>query len=90
MRMMVAAICGFLAIAIPQPASAGAWCAWYDVYTYNCGFYTLQQCQQTILGDFGAYCARISGNSNERESSIVFRSNRIIGQRLCLDVRTSQ
>jgi uncharacterized protein DUF3551 len=57
MRMMVAAICGFLAIAIPQPASAGAWCAWYDVYTYNCGFYTLQQCQQTILGDFGAYCA---------------------------------
>jgi hypothetical protein len=38
-------------------AHAGAWCAWYDPYTYNCGFATFQQCQQTVLGA-GGYCAR--------------------------------
>jgi hypothetical protein len=31
-------------------ARAGAWCAWYDPYTYNCGFNTFQQCQATISG----------------------------------------
>ena len=38
-------------------ARAGAWCAWYDPYTYNCGFNTFQQCQATVLGA-GGYCAR--------------------------------
>jgi Protein of unknown function (DUF3551) len=37
-------------------ARAGAWCAWYDPYTYNCGFNTFQQCQATVLGA-GGYCA---------------------------------
>jgi hypothetical protein len=37
-------------------ARAGAWCAWYDPYTYNCGFNTFQQCQATISGA-GGYCA---------------------------------
>jgi len=37
-------------------ARAGAWCAWYDPYTYNCGFNTFEQCQATISGA-GGYCA---------------------------------
>ncbi len=38
-------------------ARAGAWCAWYDPYTYNCGFATFAQCQATVSGA-GGYCAR--------------------------------
>jgi hypothetical protein len=38
-------------------ANAGAWCAWYDAYTSNCGFATLQQCQATVFGDSTAYCS---------------------------------
>ena len=38
-------------------ARAGAWCAWYDPYTYNCGFNTFQQCQANVSGA-GGYCAR--------------------------------
>jgi hypothetical protein len=34
-------------------ASAGAWCAWYDPSTYNCGFRTYQQCLWTISGAGG-------------------------------------
>ena len=45
-------------------ARAGAWCAWYDPYTYNCGFNTFQQCQETVLGA-GGYCAR---NVNEPQT----------------------
>jgi hypothetical protein len=45
-------------------ARAAAWCAWYDPYTYNCGFYTFQQCQETVLGA-GGYCAR---NVNEPQN----------------------
>ena len=37
-------------------ARAGAWCAWYDPYTYNCGFRTFEQCQANISG-MGGYCA---------------------------------
>ena len=33
------------------------WCAWYDPYTYNCGFQTFAQCLATISGA-GGYCAR--------------------------------
>src|SRR5262249_22986432 len=28
----------------------GPWCAFYDVSTYNCGFYSWQQCYDTIRG----------------------------------------
>ena len=38
-------------------AQAGAWCAWYGPYTYNCGFRTLEQCRATTFGDSRAYCA---------------------------------
>ncbi|HEV2957321.1 MAG TPA: DUF3551 domain-containing protein [Xanthobacteraceae bacterium] len=46
-----------LALAGAGDARAGAWCAWYDPYTYNCGFNTFQQCQANISG-MGGYCAR--------------------------------
>ena len=41
----------------PTGVQAAAWCAWYDPYTYNCGFYTFEQCQYTVLGS-GGWCAR--------------------------------
>lgn len=44
-------------------ANAGAWCAWYDAYTYNCGFRTLEQCRATVLGDSTAYCAPNPANA---------------------------
>jgi len=48
-------------MAVSTSASAAAWCAWTDPYTYNCGFYTYQQCMATVSGA-GGYCAR---NVNE-------------------------
>ena len=58
MRYLATAfILGFaLAFTAVSDARAGAWCAWYDPYTYNCGFSTFQQCQATVLGA-GGYCA---------------------------------
>jgi Protein of unknown function (DUF3551) len=54
----VASLLGLaLALAGANGARAGAWCAWYDPYTYNCGFATFQQCQATVSGA-GGYCAR--------------------------------
>jgi hypothetical protein len=38
-------------------AHAGAWCAYYDAYTSNCGFQTFQQCLATISGQSDAWCA---------------------------------
>lgn len=59
MRYFVMAL--VLGLALPLldagEARAGAWCAWYDPYTYNCGFNTFQQCQATVSG-VGGYCAR--------------------------------
>jgi hypothetical protein len=39
-------------------AEAAEWCAWYDPYTYNCGFHTFEQCRATVSGESAAYCAR--------------------------------
>jgi hypothetical protein len=33
-----------------QGRTIGAWCLFYDPYTYNCGFATLQQCRATAHG----------------------------------------
>jgi Protein of unknown function (DUF3551) len=44
-----------------QSASAAPWCAWYDAYTYNCGFHTFEQCLATVSGAGGS-CNR---NVNE-------------------------
>jgi hypothetical protein len=41
----------------PRGASAERvypWCAYYDAYTYNCGFISLQQCLATTSGVGGA------------------------------------
>ena len=67
MRYLAAALLvgSALAFAAAREARAGAWCAWYDPYTYNCGFNTFEQCQATVLGA-GGYCAR---NVNEQQSA---------------------
>ena len=31
-------------------AESGAWCLFYDPYTYNCGFATIQQCNASREG----------------------------------------
>jgi hypothetical protein len=63
MRCFAVALTTALALTLigASDARAAAWCAWYDPYTYNCGFYTFEQCQATVLGA-GGYCAR---NVNE-------------------------
>jgi hypothetical protein len=33
------------------------WCAYYDEYTYSCGFRTFEQCLETIRG-VGGVCRR--------------------------------
>jgi hypothetical protein len=33
----------------------GPWCAWYDASTYNCGFYSFEQCMETVRGA-GGWC----------------------------------
>jgi uncharacterized protein DUF3551 len=60
--MRIVTMAGLLAAAVlvdagARNAEAAAWCAWYDAYTYNCGYYTFEQCLATIRGA-GGYCAR--------------------------------
>jgi hypothetical protein len=53
-------IVAVLAVSLAADASRGAraqWCAFYDEYTYNCGFRTFQQCLDTISG-VGGMCRR--------------------------------
>jgi hypothetical protein len=67
MRYFVVALSLGLALTFTAAgeARAGAWCAWYDPYTYNCGFNTFEQCQATVSGA-GGYCAR---NVNESQNA---------------------
>jgi Protein of unknown function (DUF3551) len=71
MRMMIAAClaAAMMLMSHPQSANAAAWCAWYDAYTYNCGFRTLEQCRATIFGDSAAYCAPNPGYGESRGRS---------------------
>jgi Protein of unknown function (DUF3551) len=32
----------------------GPWCAFYDYSTYNCGFYSYEQCYATVFGNGGS------------------------------------
>ena|SRR5438132_8823251 len=59
MRTITAACfaAAMMLISHTDSASAAAWCAWSDAYTYNCGFRTLEQCRATIFGDSAAYCS---------------------------------
>lgn len=54
-RVMVVA--GLALLAAAAGAQARPWCAWFNAYTYNCGFSSFQQCLDTIQGE-GGYCAR--------------------------------
>jgi cation transport regulator ChaC len=59
MRMLVAMTAITLALVLNVAfAEAAGWCVWYGVYTYNCGFHTLDQCRATVRGDTSAFCAR--------------------------------
>jgi hypothetical protein len=53
----VSALAGLTLIAAATGAQAGSWCAWYDPYTYNCGFNSFEQCQATAFGN-GGWCSR--------------------------------
>jgi hypothetical protein len=58
--MRAATVLGATALAFVGTATvakAAPWCAWYDAWTYNCGFYTFQQCLDTVHGA-GGYCQR--------------------------------
>jgi Protein of unknown function (DUF3551) len=46
-----------LAAAGTRHAQAAPWCAWYNAYARDCGYYTFEQCLATIRG-VGGYCAR--------------------------------
>ena len=35
-------------------AQAAPWCAFYDASTYNCGFYSFEQCYETVRGVGGS------------------------------------
>jgi len=63
--LAVAALSAGAAHAQPQPrfggAGSGAWCLFYDPYTYDCGFATLQQCLATSSGAGGACQPNPSG-----------------------------
>ena len=32
----------------------GPWCTFYDASTYNCGFYSFEQCYETVRGVGGS------------------------------------
>ena len=34
----------------------GTWCVFYDAATYNCGFYSWEQCYETARGGAGGFC----------------------------------
>ena len=38
----------------PSAHADGPWCAFYDVSTYNCGFYSFEQCYETVRGAGGS------------------------------------
>jgi hypothetical protein len=54
------------ASAAPFGGVGGPWCAYYDAYTYNCGFATLAQCRETISGVGGMCRPNPYGVSEER------------------------
>jgi hypothetical protein len=51
-------------------ANAAPWCAFYDASTYNCGFYSYEQCMATVRGT-GGWCRQnfFEGNTGDRKPS---------------------
>jgi Protein of unknown function (DUF3551) len=60
MRVLVA-VCALLGVLLAdarnEAQAQGSWCAWYDQSTYNCGFYSFEQCQANVRG-IGGLCRR--------------------------------
>jgi hypothetical protein len=58
MRILFALAVAAGALTLDAGRSARAeWCAYYDEYTYSCGFRTFEQCLDTIRG-VGGLCRR--------------------------------
>jgi hypothetical protein len=51
--LIVAAFAGCGALSLPTSARAEPWCAYYDAYTYTCGFTSFEQCLATARGAGG-------------------------------------
>ena len=51
-------------------AHAAPWCAFYDPSTYNCGFYSFEQCLATVRGA-GGWCRQnfFEGYTSDRRPS---------------------
>jgi hypothetical protein len=51
MNKLIGGVALLLLIGAGSSAHAdGPWCAFYDVSTYNCGFYSYEQCYENIRG----------------------------------------
>lgn len=56
MRCLLISILSAVVLAtVTSLESAAQWCAFYDEYTYTCGFKNLRQCLDTISG-IGGEC----------------------------------
>jgi Protein of unknown function (DUF3551) len=44
----------FLVDAGSSAHADGPWCVFYDASTYNCGFYSFEQCYETVRGVGGS------------------------------------
>lgn len=51
--VIVTLVCG-LADGAKAQGKYWPWCVYYDAWTYNCGFVSLQQCLATAIGAGGA------------------------------------
>jgi Protein of unknown function (DUF3551) len=43
-----------LGATVSSARADGPWCAFYDHSTYNCGFYSYEQCYATVFGNGGS------------------------------------
>ena len=60
----------FLIAGTGTGAKAAPWCAFYDFSTYNCGFYSYEQCLATVRGA-GGWCRQnyFEGSGSDRKAS---------------------
>jgi hypothetical protein len=67
-----------IAMTASNARADGSWCAFYDVSTYNCGFYSWEQCYETVRGGGGGFCRPnfFKGNGSGRPTGRKARSNR--------------
>ena len=55
MRLLIALAIFLAAVTLDSRREAAAqWCAYYDAYTYTCGFVSFNQCLATISGVGGS------------------------------------